>query len=76
MKYRRWAALTAITILAGPASPALGADAEKRPERTVRETPYSNTTVAREREARKIEKALDRDRRPDHYVFRDRRRPE
>ena len=80
MKYRLWTALTALAILAGATSPAAGKDAEKRPERkerTVRETPYSNAAVAREREARKIEREIEKDRQPNYYVFEhERRRPQ
>lgn len=78
MKYRLYAAMVACLVLAGFASPAAGRDAERRPERTertIRETPYSNSSVRREREFRRIAREIERDRQPSYYVFKRDRSP-
>lgn len=78
MKYRLYAALTACMILAGFATPAAGREPERhheRAKRTIRETPYSNSSVRREREYRRIAREIERDRRPAYYEFKRDRAP-
>lgn len=76
-KYGFYAALAAAVLVAGTAAPATGQSAERRSERAERskptDTPYSNRSVRREREAKRIVREIERERASRHYRFANRR---
>ncbi len=84
IKHLSYAALLACALVAALPSPADAQDRDRRPERAersekpdrARDTPYSNRSVRREREAVRIIREVERQSRPSHYQFRDRRQPE
>lgn len=87
IKHLSYTALLACALVVALPSPATAQDRDRRPERAERaersekpdrerDTPYSNRSVRREREAVRIIREVERQSRPSHYQFRDRRRPE
>lgn len=84
MKYTLYAILGACALVVALPSAATAQDRDRRPDRAersekpdrARDTPYSNRSVRREREAVRIIREIERQSRPSHYQFRDRRQPE
>lgn len=76
-RYRLFAAVAAAVALAVTAAPLEAKERPKRPERpqaerrVVRDTPYSNRAVRREREVLRIVRKIERDRKPGYYEFGD-----